>query len=69
MSALLTNEEKAGIINQHIKNLEYSIFNIEMSLIEEKAVEVSATADSLESQLAELNLKKSALLSELKKVS
>lgn len=69
MTSILTNEEKAGIINQHIKNLEYSLFNIEISLIEEKAVSSSESLESLESQLKELNLKKSALLAELEKVS
>lgn len=69
MSALLTNEEKSGIINQHIKNLDYSIFNTEMSLIEEKAVKESENADSLQSQLEILNLKRDALLAELSKVS
>ena len=69
MSALLTYEEKSGIINQHIKNLDYSIFNIEMSLVEEKAIKKSETSDSLESQLADLNLKRDALLAELSKLS
>jgi hypothetical protein len=69
MSALLTYEEKSGIINQHIKNLDYSIFNIEMSLVEEKAIKTSETSDSLESQLADLNLKRDALLAELAKLS
>jgi hypothetical protein len=69
MSALLTYEEKSGIINQHIKNLDYSIFNIEMSLVEEKAIKTSETSDSLESQLEDLNLKRDALLAELEKLS
>jgi hypothetical protein len=69
MTSILTNEEKAGIINQHLKNLEYSLFNIEISLIEEKAVSSSESLESLESQFKELNLKKSALLAELEKVS
>jgi hypothetical protein len=69
MTSVLTNEEKAGIINQHIKNLEYSLFNIEMSLIEERAIKSSDSLESLESQFNELNLKKTALLAELAKVS
>lgn len=64
----LTNEEKAAIVNQHIKNLEYSKFNLELSLVEENAVASSDSIVSLESQLAELNLKKTALLEELAKV-
>jgi hypothetical protein len=69
MSELLTYEEKSGIINQHIKNLDYSIFNTEMSLVEEKAIKVSETSSSLESQLSDLNLKRDALLAELSKLS
>ena len=43
MSTILTNEEKAAIVNQHIKNLEYSIYNLDISVIEEEAV---STPDS-----------------------
>ena len=64
----LTNEEKAAIVNQHIKNLEYSKFNLELSLVEENAVASSDSIVSLESQLTELGLKKTALLEELAKV-
>lgn len=69
MTYELTNEEKAAIINQHIKNLEYSIFNLNLSLIEENASESSSSIDSIEAQLEELNSKKTALLAELAKVS
>ena len=68
MTYVLTNEEKAAIVNQHIKNLEYSKFNLELSLVEENAATSSDSIVSLESQLAELNLKKTALLEELAKV-
>jgi len=69
MTYELTNEEKTAIINQHIKNLEYSIFNLNLSLIEENASESSGSIDSIEAQLEELNSKKTALLAELAKVS
>ena len=36
MSTILTNEEKAAIVSQHIKNIEYSIYNLEVSIIEEE---------------------------------
>ena len=66
MTYILTNEEKAGIIEQHLKNLEYSKYNLEVSLIEESASPTSASAaTSLEEQISEINLKISALKAEL----
>ena len=67
MTYELTNEEKAAIVSQHIKNLEYSIYNLQISLVEENAVS-SPDADkvsSLNSQISEDNTKKTALLAEL----
>lgn len=67
MTYQLTNEEKASIVSQHVKTLEYNIYNIELSIIEENAVDTPNTAiiSSLNDQLAPLNAKKSALLAEL----
>lgn len=67
MSYELTNEEKAAIVNQHIKNLEYSIYNLQVSLVEENAVSApdAAKVSSLNSQISEANTKKTALLAEL----
>ena len=67
MPITLTNEEKAAVVSQHIKNVDYSIYNLELSVIEENAVS-SPDADkisSLNSQLTDLNLQKTALTSEL----
>jgi hypothetical protein len=71
MSIVLTNEEKSVIISQHIKNVDYSIYNVELSLIEENAVS-SPDADkisSLNDQLTDLNAQKTALSSELSALS
>jgi hypothetical protein len=67
MSYELTNEEKAAIVNQHIKNLEYNIYNLQVSLVEENAVSTpdAAKVSSLNSQISEANTKKTALLAEL----
>lgn len=67
MSTILTNEEKSAIVTQHIKNIEYSIYNLEVSIIEEEAVQApdSNKVSSLNSDIAELNAKKSALTTEL----
>jgi hypothetical protein len=37
MTYELTNEDKAGIINQNLKTLSYSKFNLELSKIEENS--------------------------------
>jgi len=54
MSIVLTNEEKSVIISQHIKNVDYSIYNVELSLIEENAVS-SPDADKISSLNDQLN--------------
>jgi hypothetical protein len=71
MSVVLTNEEKSVIVSQHIKNVDYSVYNLELSLIEENAVS-SPDADkisSLNDQLTDLNAQKTALNSELSALS
>jgi hypothetical protein len=59
----LTNEEKISIIEQHLKNLEYNRYNLEISMIEitsatspkEESVEnLQAEIDSIASQQAAL---------------
>jgi hypothetical protein len=66
----LTNEEKAEIINQRLKNLERSRFHFEINLVEESAVpEPKAdTISDLQLQLDQTNLKIDAVLAELAKV-
>lgn len=40
----LTNEEKIGVIESHIKNVQYNKYNAEITLIEENALDTpSAT--------------------------
>jgi hypothetical protein len=67
MTTILTNEEKSAIVNQHIKNIEYSIYNLEVSVIEEEAVSEpdSDKISNLNSDITELNAKKAALAAEL----
>lgn len=71
MSITLTNEEKAAVVSQHIKNVDYSIYNIELSLIEENSVSSpdSEKISSLNSQLTDLTAQKTALTSELSALS
>jgi hypothetical protein len=67
MSTILTNEEKSGIVSQHIKNVEYSLYNLNLSLIEENAVTSpdATKISSLNDQITDLNAQKTALQSEL----
>jgi len=37
MTIDLTNEEKIGIINSHIKNLSFNSYNIQINIVEEQA--------------------------------
>jgi len=67
---LLTNEEKAGIINQHLKNLHYNKFNIEISIVEEtaKATPETAAIANLNTQITDFNSRITALEAELDKL-
>jgi hypothetical protein len=67
MSTTLTNEEKMGIAAQHKRNLEYSLYNLELSLIEENAVTSPNTevVSSLNSQISELSKKLTAINTEI----
>lgn len=71
MSIVLTNEEKSVVVSQHIKNVDYSIYNLELSLIEENAVSSpdAGKISSLNDQLTDLNAQKTALTAELSSIS
>jgi hypothetical protein len=62
----LTNEDKLTIVNQHIKNVEFSKYNLELSLIEENSVASpdASVIDSLNSQIVSVNAKLAALEAE-----
>jgi hypothetical protein len=64
---MLTNEEKAGIINQHKRNIVFNKYNVELSLMEENALTTpnAETLASLTAQVAELDRKLAALDEEL----
>jgi hypothetical protein len=70
MTTLLSNEEKTGIINQHLKNLHYNKFNIEISIVEENAKSTPETQAlaSLNTQLSDFNSRITALEEELDKL-
>ena len=70
MTTLLSNEEKAGIINQHLKNLHYNKFNLEISVVEENAKVTPETAAlaNFNTQIADFDSRIEALDAELDKL-
>jgi hypothetical protein len=67
----LTNDEKATVITTHLRNLSYSKYNTELSIIEEESLEAPSTESlaQLNSQLVSINTKIAALEEELTAVS
>lgn len=67
MTYELNNQEKIDIVNQHLKNLEYSAFNLSLSILEEQAAVTPNVENisALNSKIAEVDAKKTALLAEL----
>ena len=71
MTSILTNEEKVTIVTQHIKNVDYAIYNLELSIVEENSVASTDAAKitSLTAQLNDTKSQKAALELELGKLS
>lgn len=70
----LSNQEKLQIVRSHIKNLQYSKYNLEMSILAEQAVDVPNEASIIgyQMQLDDIIDKQEALeakLLELEEVS
>lgn len=63
----LTNEEKRGIVEQHLKNIAFSEYNLDLSLTAEEALQNPSSANllSINSQKDDLQAQKDALLVEL----
>ena len=66
----LTKREKIQVIKSHIKNLQYSKYNLEISILTEQAVDVPSESNIIgfQMQLDDLLDKESALLAELERV-
>jgi hypothetical protein len=67
----LTNEEKATVITTHLRNLSYTKYNTDLSIIEEESLSTPSaeSLSQLNAQLASINTKISALEAELLLVS
>jgi hypothetical protein len=66
----LSNEEKQNIVNQHIKSVLTNVYNLQVSLIAEQAVEPAnqSAIDSLTNQIAKELVKHEALVSEFESI-
>jgi len=67
MTIELTNEEKTSIINQHMQNVAYTLYNAQLSLIEANAVSTpnESNVSSINAQIADATSQMSALQSQL----
>lgn len=67
MTIELTAEEKIGIVEQHIKNIAYSLYNTQMSLLEANASTTKNTEliASLNDQISDCGKQISALQAEI----
>jgi hypothetical protein len=66
MTIELTNEEKLGIVEQHIKSIDYGIYGIQLDLIEINATSApdASQITNLNTRLTALNAKRVALVTE-----
>ena len=66
MTIELTNEEKLGIVEQHIKSIDYGIYGIQLDLIELNATSTPEASQitNLNTRLTALNAKRAALVTE-----
>jgi hypothetical protein len=67
----LTKEEKAQIINSHIRNLEHSRYSLEIDIIQENAKQIPSTEtiNLINAQKDEVSDQITALTSELSEVN
>jgi hypothetical protein len=67
MTYELTNEEKEAVVNQHLRSLEYSKYNVQVSIKVENAVVApnATTISDLNTQLADITAKLAVLAEEL----
>jgi hypothetical protein len=68
---MLTNEDKIGIANQHLKNLQFNRYNLELSLKEEQAVSSpnDAVIQDLTTQCITIDSKVAAIQAEIASLS
>jgi hypothetical protein len=71
MTVQLSNEDKISVVNQHKRSIEYSKYNLTVSLIEENSVlnKDQDVIESLTAKIADHDSKLAALDAELDSLS
>ncbi len=71
MTYELTNQEKADIINQHLRNLAFSKYNLELSKIEAGAIYTpeEVVSRGYDDRIAEVTSQIQVLVTELESLS
>jgi hypothetical protein len=66
MTTLLTNADKLSVVNQHIKGIDFQLYNLELDLLEANAEATPNTENisSINGRVASLNAKRVALAAE-----
>lgn len=64
--SLLTNADKLSVVNQHIKSLDYSLYNLELDLLEANAEATPNTENiaTINARATALSAKRAALAAE-----
>lgn len=67
MSIELSNDQKISIVNQHLTNLAYTAYNLQLSIEESQVVSTPDTANiaALQAQLVDVNKQVAALNAEI----
>jgi hypothetical protein len=66
MTIELTNEEKLSIVNQHIKSIDYSIYGLQLDLMEAQALDTPdpIQISSVSGRITSANARRSVLVTE-----
>jgi hypothetical protein len=66
MTIELTNEEKLSIVNQHIKSIDFSIYGLELDLMESQALDTPdpIQVSSTSGRIASANSRRAVLVEE-----
>jgi hypothetical protein len=66
MTTLLTNADKLSVVNQHIKGIDFQLYNLELDLLEANAEATpnSENISSINGRVTSLNAKRAVLAAE-----
>lgn len=66
MTIELTNEEKLSIVNQHLKSVDYTIYGLQLDLIEAQTTETpdATQISSINGRITAANARREALVEE-----